>query len=53
MWTMLVAGNSGALLLPSQPQCLCQEQGRLIPNGTDVKWLSSRGPLHRLIGRSK
>jgi len=25
--------------------------GRLIPNGMDVKWLSSRGPLHRLIGR--
>merc|ERR1712050_262745 len=22
--------------------------GRLIPNGMDVKWLSSRGPLHRL-----
>merc|ERR1712039_784659 len=21
------------------------------PNGTDVKWLSSRGPLYRLIGR--
>merc|ERR1711971_926824 len=26
-------------------------QGRLINNGVDVKWLSSRGPLHRLIGR--
>ena len=25
--------------------------GRLIPNGVDVRWLSSRGPLHRLIGR--
>merc|ERR1711957_305224 len=25
--------------------------GRLISNGVDVKWLSSRGPLHRLIGR--
>merc|ERR1712203_1269994 len=25
--------------------------GRLIPNGVDVKWLSSRGPLHRLIGK--
>jgi large subunit ribosomal protein L10e len=25
--------------------------GRLIPNGIDVKWLSSRGPLHRLIGK--
>merc|ERR1711957_846361 len=25
--------------------------GRLIPNGVDVKFLSSRGPLHRLIGR--
>merc|ERR1719335_593417 len=25
--------------------------GRLIPNGMDVKWLSSRGPLHRLIGK--
>ena len=25
--------------------------GRLITNGVDVKWLSSRGPLHRLIGR--
>ena len=22
--------------------------GRLIPNGVDVRWLSSRGPLHRL-----
>jgi large subunit ribosomal protein L10e len=26
--------------------------GRLIPNGVDVKWLSSRGPLYRLIGRN-
>merc|ERR1712127_104085 len=26
--------------------------GRLIPNGVDVKFLSSRGPLHRLIGRN-
>merc|ERR1711957_262753 len=25
--------------------------GRLIPNGIDVRWLSSRGPLHRLIGK--
>jgi len=25
--------------------------GRLTPNGVDVKWLSSRGPLYRLIGR--
>merc|ERR1712060_590507 len=28
-----------------------KDMGRLIPNGVDVKWLSSRGPLHRLIGR--
>lgn len=28
-----------------------QEMGRLIPNGIDVKWLSGRGPLHRLIGK--
>mmetsp|Transcript_41816 Transcript_41816/g.91243 ORF Transcript_41816/g.91243 Transcript_41816/m.91243 type:complete len:217 (-) Transcript_41816:89-739(-) len=27
--------------------------GRLIPNGVDVQWLSSRGPLWRLIGRPK
>ena len=26
-------------------------QGRLVPDGTTVKWLSSRGPLWRLIGR--
>ncbi|CAK0892907.1 unnamed protein product, partial [Prorocentrum cordatum] len=26
--------------------------GRLRPNGVDVQWLSSRGPLWRLIGRS-
>ena len=25
--------------------------GRLIPDGIGVKWLSSRGPLHRLIGK--
>lgn len=25
--------------------------GRLIPDGSNVKWLSSRGPLSRLIGR--
>merc|ERR1712178_372785 len=25
--------------------------GRLVGNGVDVKWLSSRGPLYRLIGR--
>merc|ERR1719253_55355 len=24
--------------------------GRLIPDGVNVKWLSSRGPLNRLIG---
>merc|ERR1712066_216116 len=28
-----------------------KDNGRLIPNGIDVRWLSSRGPLHRLIGR--
>jgi len=28
-----------------------KDHGRLIPNGIDVRWLSSRGPLHRLIGR--
>merc|ERR1711957_1126679 len=27
-----------------------QDAGRLISNGIDVRWLSSRGPLHRLIG---
>merc|ERR1712050_362336 len=26
--------------------------GRLTPDGVGVKWLSSRGPLHRLIGRN-
>jgi large subunit ribosomal protein L10e len=25
--------------------------GRLIPDGISVQWLSSRGPLHRLIGK--
>merc|ERR1740121_2387138 len=25
--------------------------GRLVPDGVDVKWLSSRGPLHRIIGK--
>jgi len=25
--------------------------GRLVPNGVDVKWLSSKGPLWRLLGR--
>ena len=25
--------------------------GRLVPDGTNVRWLSSRGPLWRLIGR--
>merc|ERR1712137_912812 len=28
-----------------------KSQGRLIPDGINVKWLSSRGPLHRLIGK--
>merc|ERR1712039_656596 len=28
-----------------------KDMGRLIPNGQDVQWLSSNGPLHRLIGR--
>merc|ERR1719336_1483715 len=28
-----------------------KDMGRLIPNGMGVQWLSSRGPLHRLIGR--
>lgn len=26
-------------------------QGRLIPKGVHVQWLSSHGPLHRLIGK--
>ena len=25
--------------------------GRLIPDGCGVQWLSSKGPLHRLIGK--
>merc|ERR1712151_575735 len=25
--------------------------GRLVPDGISVQWLSSRGPLHRLIGK--
>merc|ERR1712066_507136 len=29
-----------------------QAAGRLIPDGVNVKRLSSRGPLHRLIGRN-
>jgi len=28
-----------------------KDAGRLIPNGVDVKWLSSKGPLSRLIGK--
>merc|ERR1719213_1413209 len=28
-----------------------KDMGRLIPDGINVKWLSSRGPLHRLIGK--
>merc|ERR1719174_1187831 len=28
-----------------------QGEGRLIPKGNHVQWLSSRGPLSRLIGR--
>merc|ERR1719222_388184 len=28
-----------------------KSMGRLVPNGTDVKWLSSRGPLHRILGK--
>merc|ERR1711862_1072266 len=28
-----------------------KDMDRLIPNGQDVKWLSSNGPLYRLIGR--
>jgi large subunit ribosomal protein L10e len=31
--------------------CSVQACGRLVPDGTTVKWLSSRGPLYRLIGR--
>jgi len=27
-------------------------QGRLVPNGVDVKWLSSRGPLSRFIAEA-
>ena len=30
-----------------------KSMGRLVPNGMDVKWLSSNGPLHRIIGRKK
>merc|ERR1711964_663727 len=28
-----------------------REQGRLIPQGSHVQWLSSRGPLSRIIGK--
>ena len=28
-----------------------KQMGRLIPDGISVQWLSSRGPLHRLIGK--
>merc|ERR1712190_258785 len=28
-----------------------KSMGRLVPNGTDVKWLSSKGPLSRIIGK--
>mmetsp|Transcript_31738 Transcript_31738/g.101131 ORF Transcript_31738/g.101131 Transcript_31738/m.101131 type:complete len:214 (-) Transcript_31738:61-702(-) len=28
-----------------------KDMGRLIPDGISVRWLSSRGPLHRIIGR--
>jgi len=28
-----------------------KSMGRLIPDGISVQWLSSRGPLHRLIGK--
>merc|ERR1712118_450627 len=28
-----------------------KEMGRMIPDGVTQKWLSSHGPLHRLIGK--
>lgn len=29
-----------------------KSEGRLVPDGVSVKWLSSRGPLERFIGKA-
>jgi len=46
-----VSHNFGFTKFKKEDYYKWKAQGRLIPDGVNVKWLSSRGPLHRLIGK--
>merc|ERR1719152_416679 len=46
-----VSSNFGFTKFSKTDYAKWKAMGRLVPNGEDVKWLSSRGPLWRLIGR--
>jgi len=45
-----VSDNFGFTRFTKEEYYRYKSMGRLIPDGTNVKWLSSRGPLSRLIG---
>jgi large subunit ribosomal protein L10e len=45
-----VSDNWGFTKFTKEEYSKYKEQGRLIPEGVHVRWLSSRGPLSRLIG---
>jgi len=47
-----VSHNWGFTKFTREDYLKFQAQGRLVPDGCHVKWLSSRGPLHRLIGKN-
>ena len=46
-----VSNNFGFTRFKKAEYAKWKSLGRLIPDGISVKWLSSRGPLHRLIGK--
>ena len=45
-----VSHNHGFTRFTKEEYAKYKEAGRLIPDGINVQWLSSRGPLKRLIG---
>jgi len=46
-----VSNNHGFTRFKTADYQKWKAMGRLIPDGISVQWLSSRGPLHRLIGK--
>jgi len=48
-----VSNNYGFTRFKTEDYKKWKAMGRLIPDGISVQWLSSRGPLHRLIGKDR